>query len=751
MKTLIRLLITAILLIYTHQSAKSQIVGSKDCIDALPLVNWQTVTYLSTEGEGLFPNEVDNTMSCLNSGEQNSGWFQFYISYPGVVSFSIIPEAQGADYDWAVYDITNGGCDAIFNDPTTSISCNFSGSTFPTSATGPNNGGNPQDEPVIQVEVNHIYVILVNHFSGINMSPYQIDFTGTTAVLGPYNEIIGRVSFDSNNDCTDNIDLPSSGYIVKAYDANNQAVGLAYTQPNGNYTMGVSAIFNPTEVRIEPLHYPFTEGCAPYNQPITIAPNAENVILEQVDFSFTYSELCTRIQIEYLPILYRRCFSQYNHVKLKNTGSLQPINNDFTLSYPNEFVYPLESNVPFESIGNNQYLFHPPTIDLFQEFLVHVLDTVQCELELGDEICVLAAMVLPNTCLDTLVSNNENLKLKMEYDTASNQVIIENTGQMDMQHQSLIHIYNYYPNQIPELEIANDLIIQLAAGEAYSASTFAPLTVAHMNHLGHEYDNLIVGNSAGFPLADSLIYSPTLALDEGCSIVIGAYDPNDKLGFPAGLGELNRIEPDQLIQYRIRFQNTGSDTAFTVLIRDTLTSYLDPYSIVPGASSHPYTFYLDENRVRFLFNNINLLPEEANEAESIGFVEFKIKQKPNNPISYNIDNQAAIYFDFNEPIYTPVHRYSIYPLPLLTNSVIQERIEIFPNPSTGMINIGWKKEWNPFNKQVRILDLEGRIIRTFENQDLMHPINCGDLAKGCYFIEVLVNGEKRFYERWIKL
>lgn len=748
MKTRIRLLITAILLIYTHQSAKSQIVGSKDCIDALPLVNWQTVTYLSTEGEGLFPNEVDNTMSCLNSGEQNSGWFQFYISYPGVVSFSIIPEAQNADYDWAVYDITDGGCDAIFNDPTTSISCNFSGSTFPTSATGPNNGGNPQDEPVIQVEENHIYVILVNHFSGINMSPYQIDFTGTTAVLGPYNEIIGRVSFDSNNDCTDNIDLPSSGYIVKAYDANNQAVGLAYTQPNGNYAMGVSTQFNPTEVRIEPLPYPFEEGCAPYNQQITIAPNAENVILDQVNFSYTYAELCTQFEIEYVALLYRRCFSEYNHVKIKNAGSLNIGINDFTLTYPNEFVYPLLSNVPFENVGNNEYLFHPPALELFQEFIVHVLDTVQCELELDAEICVDAQMTTQNTCGDSL---NEELNIAMHIDSATNQIILENIGLVNMSNSLLLKVYNFYPNQTPELEFSSTQFIQLNAGESNAVSTYSPLVLATLIDLNSQLDNIQVGNVPGYALSDTVVYDPSAGFDHACGVVIGAYDPNDKLGFPAGLGELNRIEPEQMIQYRIRFQNTGSDTAFTVLIRDTLTSYLDPYSIVPGASSHPYTFYLDENRVRFLFNNINLLPEEANEAESIGFVDFKIKQKPNNPVSYNIDNQAAIYFDFNEPIYTPVHRYSIYPLPLSTNSVVQERIEIFPNPSTGMINIGWKKEWNPFNKQVRILDLEGRIIRTFENQDLMHPINCGDLAKGCYFIEVLVNGEKRFYERWIKL
>ncbi len=746
MNTSIRFLITAALWICVHYTAKSQIEGGKDCIDALPLVNWQTITYNSSLGQGLIPNEVNPMTSCLNNGETNSAWFQFYVNYAGLVSFTIIPESNSADFDWAVYDISNGGCDAIYNDPSIELSCNFSGSTFPTSATGPNNGSNPQDEPAIQVQENHIYAILVNNFSG-NLSPYQIDFAGTTAEFGPFNEIIGTVFYDSNNDCTDNIELPASDIFVRAYNANNQPAGVGYSQPNGNYKMLVPAINPPTEVKIEQIEFPFVEGCSPLTQAISFPPNAENVIFDQLNFSFTYAELCTQFEIEYIPIIYRRCFSAYNHVRIKNSGSLNPGSNDFKLTYPNEYFYPLSSNVAFESLGNNEYLFHPPALDPFQEFIVHVLDTVQCEIELNTILCVDAEMTTPNSCQDTI--NNE-LKLSMRIDTLHNKVIVENIGNANMANTYLLNVYNINPLDTEFQEIAGNHGIQLNTNETTQISVFSPFITATLLDLFGNTENLEVGNSEGLSSNDTLVHFYSLDKDHGCGAVIGAYDPNDKLGFPAGLGELNRIEPEQTINYRIRFQNTGSDTAFTVLIRDTLTSYLDPYTIIPGASSHPYTFYLDENRARFLFNNINLLPQEANEAESIGFVEFKIKQKPNNPISYNIDNQAAIYFDFNEPIYTPVHRYSIYPLPLSANSVIQERIEIFPNPSTGIINIGWKKEWNQFSKQVRILDLEGRIIRTFENQDLMNPINCSDLAKGCYFIEVLLNGEKRFYERWIK-
>jgi len=48
-----------------------------------------------------------------------------------------------------------------------------------------------------------------------------------------------------------------------------------------------------------------------------------------------------------------------------------------------------------------------------------------------------------------------------------------------------------------------------------------------------------------------------------------------------------------------------------------------------------------------------MLPDSnVNEAASHGFIKFNIEQKPDNPIGTHIINEAAIYFDFNEPIIT---------------------------------------------------------------------------------------------------
>ena len=70
-----------------------------------------------------------------------------------------------------------------------------------------------------------------------------------------------------------------------------------------------------------------------------------------------------------------------------------------------------------------------------------------------------------------------------------------------------------------------------------------------------------------------------------------------KWAFPLGFGDENYIYRGQDIEYLIRFQNTGTDTAFFVTIRDTLSDFLDITTVRPGASSHNYNFTVSEEGV----------------------------------------------------------------------------------------------------------------------------------------------------------
>jgi len=149
-----------------------------------------------------------------------------------------------------------------------------------------------------------------------------------------------------------------------------------------------------------------------------------------------------------------------------------------------------------------------------------------------------------------------------------------------------------------------------------------------------------------------------------CGVVTASYDPNDKLGTPIGLTDLHIIPPGQEINYRIRFQNTGNDTAFTVIIRDTLDTDLDLFSVVSGASSHSYDFEMyGQGILQWTFRDIQLPDSTTDEPGSNGFVKFKVRPRADIPLGTPIHNTSAIYFDFNEPIITNTTLHTVDVLP----------------------------------------------------------------------------------------
>jgi uncharacterized repeat protein (TIGR01451 family) len=138
-------------------------------------------------------------------------------------------------------------------------------------------------------------------------------------------------------------------------------------------------------------------------------------------------------------------------------------------------------------------------------------------------------------------------------------------------------------------------------------------------------------------------------------IVTGSYDPNDKLvQTSSGANNTNfYIGEDEWLDYTIRFQNTGTDTAFNVVITDMLSATLDMTSFEQGASSHTVEVVFKQDRVvEWTFANVLLPDSNVNEPGSHGLVQFRIKPVSNIIAGTPITNIANIFFDFNPPVIT---------------------------------------------------------------------------------------------------
>lgn len=143
-------------------------------------------------------------------------------------------------------------------------------------------------------------------------------------------------------------------------------------------------------------------------------------------------------------------------------------------------------------------------------------------------------------------------------------------------------------------------------------------------------------------------------------ILTCAYDPNDKnisLTKNIYIGDSIFSFVDET-EYIIRFQNTGNDTAKTVIIRDNISSLFDWGSIKPISASASYNFTIDSlGIVEVVFDDINLPDSSTNFLGSMGYVKFKVDYKESSPNFVPIINMARIYFDENPPIFTNYHKF----------------------------------------------------------------------------------------------
>ncbi|MEX1189363.1 MAG: T9SS type A sorting domain-containing protein, partial [Bacteroidia bacterium] len=216
-----------------------------------------------------------------------------------------------------------------------------------------------------------------------------------------------------------------------------------------------------------------------------------------------------------------------------------------------------------------------------------------------------------------------------------------------------------------------------------------------------------------------------------------------------GQGESARIDREDEIEYRIRFQNTGSDTAFAVVIVDTLSELLDVESLRFTGNSHDYSYEIIDRVLTVTFNPIILPDSTTNLEESIGYIRFAIKQNEDNPNNYVVANFADIYFDFNPPIRTNTEIRTIGEVALNNSELLStDRLKVFPVPASEYVQVQLPIETNEeFN--LTVYDLSGRTIKFIQVNSNLSSINISNLNSGIYFIEANTISGKTFTNKFI--
>ena len=213
-------------------------------------------------------------------------------------------------------------------------------------------------------------------------------------------------------------------------------------------------------------------------------------------------------------------------------------------------------------------------------------------------------------------------------------------------------------------------------------------------------------------------------------LVVNSFDPNDKTCLQG-----NTITPEMVgkdVNYMIRFENTGTANAENVVVKDMIdTAKFDINSLIPLDGSHPFvTRISNTNKVEFIFENINLPFDDAN---NDGYVAFKIKTKPTLVLGDSFSNTASIYFDYNFPIITDP---AITTVALLGNSdfAFDNYFSIYPNPANSILNIETKKTIEVTS--VNIYNTLGQVVLVIPNAQQTKSVDVSSLKTGNYFLKI---------------
>jgi hypothetical protein len=146
------------------------------------------------------------------------------------------------------------------------------------------------------------------------------------------------------------------------------------------------------------------------------------------------------------------------------------------------------------------------------------------------------------------------------------------------------------------------------------------------------------------------------------------------------------------------------------VVRDTLSPYIDTSSFQYLASSHHAVIQLFGSAIAFTFPKINLVDSATNPPLSEGWIQFKVRTKPNLPLATQIRNTASIYFDLNPAIVTNTTVNTVQidtphtHVGISTTQTTDRNLLLYPNPVREVLHlVGYSPA-----RDISVTDMMGR-------------------------------------------
>ncbi|MDJ1473394.1 DUF7619 domain-containing protein [Xanthocytophaga flava] len=577
--------------------------------------------------------------------------------------------------------------------------------------------------------------------------------------------ISGKVYADKNQNCNfDDTDEALSQVILIA----NPGGYYGSTDKEGNYRIAVpTGTYTVSQLHANGL---LLQSICPENNtsvPITLANEGE--WLSGVNFANAITNI-PHLEVMVSSNRRRRCFTNTTVISYSNTGYADATNVKVYLKMP-QHVTLKTAGLPYSIDKDSNYVFTIGLLQAHQSGNIHIIDSVAC----------LAKITGVTQCTKVWITpaNDYTLPANSQWDQSDIiltgkciengkvQMLIENSGQA-MSDSAEFRVFldaqlafrNYYKLQRTgsiELKIpANGKTVRLEADQRPGHPRKSQTNLTIEGCVASSSDIVSKGYVNAFPQDDA---EPEVAIQ--CLQIIDSYDPNDKLVSPAGTPVDHYTPTNSELKYTIRFQNTGTDYAYKVVVVDTLSENLDIATLQMGAASHGYSLKVSgkgQPVLSWTFNNINLPDSTRDQKGSNGFIQFSIKPKAGLAEKARIENFADIFFDYNDPVRTNTTANVLYDVPKvidpanqLDDSIIDKvmasepdalkgKLSLYPNPTQSQVWIQ-SVDASVRIEQVKIYNLLGESqtvsLSSADNQTLQ--INMQAKPKGMYLVHIQTN------------
>ena len=478
------------------------------------------------------------------------------------------------------------------------------------------------------------------------------------------NLVQGKAFLDVNGNCVFDSLEPGLPTWMLRFDPTFR---YAFTDANGDYSVQLDSGIH--HVSILPLYSNYEINCVP-NDTLSFYLPGENDTLTGVDIPINITDTCAVMWVEVSGNA-RICANNQVYMHYANWGSDTAFGAFVDVELDARFTL-ISTAHPYTLIGPNQYRFNLGDVAPFQTDTITMMAFLSCSTLINEAICNTAHIFPDDNCQPTHPAwNGASISVEgtcLPGDTIQFRVVNSGTANM-LSPTGIIIVEDDILRQAGPIILnqGQDSLFTFA-GDGSTWALFATQVPFHpYTSIPRAFVEGCGTDSSG---SFSVGHVVTHAQDENqpyisihCQDAQTSYDPNDKRGFPQGVGPTHGILQTDDMEYMIRFQNTGNDTAFKVVLRDQIPEEYDLGTFRLLSSSHIIAniqVYPDRV-IEWTFDPIALPDSTTNELQSQGYVKFHLEQIPGgNPVGILIENEADIYFDHNDAVRTNTAWHTIY-------------------------------------------------------------------------------------------